>query len=58
VYGSLRNPLGPHLGNKDAGLTHPGSWNNAPESPQPAGSEYAFVGYGLRAPFTVERLAP
>ena len=58
VYGSLRNPLGPHLGNKDAGLTHPGSWNNAPESPQPAGSEYAFLGYGLRAPFTVERLAP
>lgn len=58
VYGSLRNPLGPHLGNKDAGLTHPGSWNNAPESPQPAGAEYVSVGYGLRAPFTVERLAP
>lgn len=58
VYGSLRNTLGPHLGNKDAGLTHPGSWNNAPETPQPAGSEYMAVGYGLLAPFEVWRLVP
>ena len=53
LYGSLRNTLGPHLGNKDVGLTHPGSWSNAPESPQPAGAEYFSIGYGLLAPFEV-----
>jgi hypothetical protein len=53
LYGSLRNPLGPHLGNKDVGITHPGSWNGAPETPQPAGAEYYSVGYGLLAPFEV-----
>ncbi len=53
VYGSLRNTLGPHLGNKEVGLTHPGSWSKAPESPQPAGSEYFSMGYGLLAPFEV-----
>jgi len=53
VYGSLRNPLGPHLGNKDVGITHPGSWNGAPETPQPAGAEYFSIGYGLLAPFEV-----
>jgi len=53
IYGSLRNTLGPHLGNKDVGITHPGSWNNAPESPQPAGTEYFSIGYGLTAPFEV-----
>jgi hypothetical protein len=53
VCGSLRNTLGPHLGNNDVGITHPGSWNNAPETPQPSGSEYYAVGYGLLAPFEV-----
>jgi hypothetical protein len=53
LYGSLRNPLGPHLGNKDVGITHPGSWSNAPESPQPAGAEYFSVPYGLTTPFEV-----
>ncbi len=53
LYGSLRNTLGPHLGNKDVGITHPGSWNGAPETPQPAGSEYFSIGYGLLAPFEV-----
>ncbi len=53
LYGSLRNTLGPHLGNKDVGITHPGSWNGAPESPQPAGAEYFSIGYGLLAPFEV-----
>ena len=53
VYGSLRNTLGPHLGNKETGITHPGSWNNAPESPQPAGGEYFSVPYGLTAPLEV-----
>ena len=53
VYGSLRNPLGPHLGNKDVGITHPGSWNGAPESPQPAGADYYSVGYGLYSDISV-----
>jgi hypothetical protein len=57
VYGSLRNTLGPHLGNKDAGITHPGSWNNAPENQQPGGAEYHSIGYGLTVPVEVSRIA-
>ena len=53
LYGSLRNTLGPHLGNKDVGKTHPGSWVGAPKSNQPAGSEYYSVSYGLTVPFEV-----
>lgn len=52
VCGSLRNTLGPHFGDKAVGITHPGSWNNAPEK-QPAGAEYFSIGYGLTAPFEV-----
>lgn len=57
VYGSLRNTLGPHLGNDGVGLTHPGSWNSAPETGPPAGSDYFAVDYGLLAPFAVWRAA-
>ncbi|HPK24540.1 MAG TPA: glycosyl hydrolase [Candidatus Hydrogenedentes bacterium] len=51
VYGSQRNPLGPHLGNQDLGFCHPGSWNKAPVAPQPAGEDYFTMPYGLLAPF-------
>ena len=51
VYGSLRNPLGPHHSEPGLGLTHPGSWNNAPETGPPAGNSYFAMGYGLLAPF-------
>ena len=53
ICGSLRNTLGPHLGRKNEGITHPGSWNRAPESPQPSGATYFSIGYGLLAPFQV-----
>ncbi|NLN93512.1 MAG: hypothetical protein GX130_09435 [Candidatus Hydrogenedens sp.] len=51
VYGSLRNPFGPHLGNEELGFCHPGSWNNAPDDAQPGGAEYFSMSYGLHAPF-------
>jgi hypothetical protein len=58
VCGSLRNTLGPHLGDPGTGITHPGSWNMAPESPQPPGADYFSIGYGLTEAFEVHRLAP
>ncbi len=51
VYGSLRNTLGPHHGDAGLGFTHPGSWNQAPEKEQPAGTAYFAMPYGLLAPF-------
>lgn len=57
VYGSLRNTLGPHLGDNSTGLTHPGSWGKAPETGQPAGADYFSMGYGLEKPFEVWHLA-
>ncbi len=53
LCGSLRNTLGPHFGEGSTGLTHPGSWNNAPESGPPPGNEYFNIGYGLLSPFEV-----
>ena len=53
IYGSLRNTLGPHLGDSSTGFTHPGSWNKAPESGPPPGANYFSIGYGLLAPFEV-----
>lgn len=53
VCGSLRNTLGPHFGEGSVGLTHPGSWNNAPESGPPPGADYFALEYGLMAPFEI-----
>lgn len=53
ICGSLRNPLGPHFGEGSVGLTHPGSWNKAPESGPPPGADYFAVDYGLFAPFQI-----
>lgn len=53
VYGSLRNTLGPHFGEGSTGLTHPGSWNNAPETGPPPGEQYYAIDYGLMKPFEV-----
>lgn len=55
IYGSLRNTLGPHFGEGSVGLTHPGSWNNAPQNGPPPGAEYFAMEYGLMAPFAVWR---
>lgn len=53
ICGSLRNPLGPHFGEGSVGLTHPGSWNKAPEFGPPSGNDYFAIDYGLMAPFQV-----
>ena len=50
ICGSLRNPLGPHFGEGSVGLTHPGSWNKAPEFGPPSGTDYFAVDYGLMTP--------
>jgi hypothetical protein len=57
VCGSLRNTLGPNLGDPGTGITHPGSWNKAPETPQPPGADYFSIGYGLIEAFEVHRIA-
>lgn len=53
VCGSLRNTLGPHFGEGSVGLTHPGSWNNAPEAGPPPGADYFSIAYGITAPFEI-----
>lgn len=58
VCGSLRNTLGPHLGNAVHGLTAPNSWNQAPASPQPPGAAYDTIAYGLMVPFEVLHAMP
>lgn len=52
VYGSLRNTLGPHLGNDTVGVTGPGSWESAPRQGPPPGADYFGMDYGLDAPFS------
>lgn len=47
VYGTLKNTLGPHHLNPPPGRAWPGSFQRAPESGQPAGSEYNVLDYGL-----------
>lgn len=53
VSGSLRNPLGPHLGVKQLAITDPWSWGRGPQEAQPSGREYYAVPYGLDRPFEV-----
>jgi hypothetical protein len=52
VIGTLKNTLGPHHGRQPLGSAWPGMFQKGPEI-QPAGGEYASVGYGLFAPFAL-----
>ena len=53
VFGSLRNPLGPHLGAQALTMTSPWSWDKGPADRQPPGVDYYSVACGLQAPFEV-----
>ncbi len=53
VYGSLKNPLGPHHGNPPLGQAWPGAFQNGAKGRIPAGAEYSVVDYGLRDDFTL-----
>jgi hypothetical protein len=55
MYGSLRNPLGPHLGVGQLNITDPWAWGKGPQFNQPPGRDYYSVGYGLDTPFEVLR---
>lgn len=52
VFGSLKNPLGPHHGKINRGLVTPGSFRPAPAQP-PAGAAYDLDAYGLMSEFGV-----
>ncbi len=56
VIGTLKNTLGPHHAGPGLGSAWPGMWDQAPEH-QPAGKDYATVGYGLFEPFTLKQAA-
>ncbi|MBU6400873.1 MAG: hypothetical protein KGS61_11185 [Verrucomicrobia bacterium] len=56
VIGTLKNTLGPHHGNPALGTAWPGMFQHAPDPGPPPGSEYSTVGYGLFAPFVLERI--
>lgn len=47
IYATLKNTLGPHHLNPPTGRAWPVSFQRAPESGQPAGSEYNVLDYGL-----------
>jgi hypothetical protein len=56
VFGTLKNPLGPHHGNPPLGSAWPGMFQRgAPDGP-PAGDQYATVGYGLFEPFVLTEI--
>ncbi|MCC6234060.1 MAG: hypothetical protein IT580_15555 [Verrucomicrobiales bacterium] len=54
VYGTLRNPLGPHHNGPALGSAWPGMFQKAPVGGLPPGEAYSTVGYGLFAPFELE----
>jgi len=56
VIGTLKNTLGPHHAGPGLGAAWPAMFHQAPERGPPAGREYAAVGYGLFAPFVLERM--
>jgi len=53
VYGTLKNTLGPFHNDPPLGRAWPGSFQQGAKGGLPAGSEYAFVDYGLFADFKV-----
>lgn len=58
VFGTLKNTLGPHHGNPALGSAWPGMFQNGPVDGPPPGTQYATVGYGLFAPFTLWHVQP
>jgi len=47
VYGTLKNPLGPHHGRPALGTAWPDMFRAAPKEGPPPGRDYHTVGYGL-----------
>lgn len=58
VFGTLKNPLGPHHGKPGLGSAWPGMFQNGPQDGPPPGADYATVGYGLFAPFELRHIKP
>ena len=56
VVGTLKNTLGPHHGKPGLGSAWPGMFHNGPKAGPPPGADYSTVGYGLFAPFQLERI--
>jgi len=55
VFGSLKNPLGPHHGKPSPGRSGPGDFRKAPDTGPPPGDQYDTIGYGLFKPFELYR---
>jgi len=55
VVGTLKNTLGPHHGQPPLGAAWPASFQKAPQSGPPPGSQYDTVAYGLFQPFALEQ---
>jgi hypothetical protein len=53
VVGTLKNTLGPHHGKPALGSAWPSMFQKAPSPGPPPGLDYATVGYGMFAPFTL-----
>ena len=51
VYGTPKNPLGPHHDNPPLGFAGPGSFRKGPRTGPPPGEEYSTLDYGLFQPF-------
>ena len=56
VIGTLKNTLGPHHGNPALGAAWPGNFQRGPNPGPPSGAQYSTVGYGLLAPFELQRI--
>ena len=55
MIGTLKNTLGPHHAGKCLGRAWPAMFHEGPRHGPPPGDEYDTVGYGLFAPFALER---
>lgn len=55
VFGSLKNPLGPHHNNPAPGVAWANMWNQAPKQIPPPGNEYDTLKYGLFEEFVLRQ---
>ncbi len=55
VFGSLKNPLGPHHNNPAPGVAWANMWNQAPKQIPPPGREYDTHDYGLFEEFILQQ---
>lgn len=53
VYGTPKNPLGPHHGDPPLGFAGPGSFRKGPIPGPPPGAQYHTLDYGLFSPFVL-----